>query len=212
VPRVARGRQALVEHHAGGGRRLGEDLGILQVEAAAEREPARGEHERGPAAGLLRAGSDPHGGRGLGREALGPDERHPQRSGALLRGAAHGGGGRGVVGERPAPQRGARRRRPHHLVEGPLDALGDEVRERAREIEEELPARALPTSSRPARPPCRTAVGEIDHVAQCFLTYPVSKRRSAALPAWRATAVRSETCANGVQHPSTVRMGYATYG
>ena len=96
---VARRREAVVEHDAGGCRRLGEDLGIVEVEAAAEREPGRGEHERGAAAGLGGQPRHAHGGRHLGREALGPDERQPQRGGALLGGAAHGRGADGVGGE-----------------------------------------------------------------------------------------------------------------
>ena len=39
APRIARGDERAVDVEAGGGRRLGEDVGVLEVEAAAEREP-----------------------------------------------------------------------------------------------------------------------------------------------------------------------------
>ena len=97
--------------------RLGEDLGIVEVEAAAERQPRRGEHEGGAATALGRVRGHAHRGRHGGREALRPDERQAQRGGALLGRAAHGRGGDVVVGQRAAAQRVGRRGLPDDLVE-----------------------------------------------------------------------------------------------
>jgi hypothetical protein len=107
---------------------------------------------------------DAHRGRGLGRVALRPDERHPQRGGTLLGHPAHCRSGDVVGGEAGAAQRGGGRGRPGDVVERALDPLGDEVRERAREVEEELRMRALASRRRPA-PPRLPALREHDHVA-----------------------------------------------
>ena len=60
---LARGRQAAVEPQARGRTGLGEDLEVVEVEAAGEREPRRRQHERAAAALLRRVVRDAHRGR-----------------------------------------------------------------------------------------------------------------------------------------------------
>ena len=119
----------------GGRTRLGEDLEVVEVEAAREREPRRRQHERPAAALLGRVVRDAHRGRHRHRPALRPLQRQAQRRGALLREvddllhvAEVGRHGR-------AAQRARARRRPRHLVEGPIDPLRRQIRERRREVE-----------------------------------------------------------------------------
>ena len=144
--RRARRRRAALQAavHADAGRRgrLGQDLRIVEVEAAAEREPAGGEHERRAAALLGRVGRRAHRGRHRRREALGPHERQPQLGRAAL-------GGDAPRSAAPPDRRRSSRSaatscRPGVQITSSkraLDALGREVRERAAQVEEELHAR-----------------------------------------------------------------------
>ena len=128
---------------AGGGRRLGQDLGVVEVEAAAEREPAGGEHERarrGPArprsaaariaAGTWRGKRSGHtsGRRSAAARALGGRAQLLDALGVVGRGS----------GAAASPSDAG-----VHVTcgERALDPLGGEIRERAGEVEEELRAR-----------------------------------------------------------------------
>src|SRR3954469_14272626 len=81
---IARGPQRVVEREPGGRRGLGDHLGVVELVAAAERQAARGEHERGRPAALGGERGDPHRAAARDRPAVGPDERKAQRLGALL--------------------------------------------------------------------------------------------------------------------------------
>ena len=139
---VARGGEAVVEVELGGGGRLGQDLGVLEVEAAAEGEPAGGEHELAAAAVLDRQRAGAHRGRRLLREALGPLQRQAQLGGAPLGRLDHP---RGVRRDRRPGRAGRRWRwrasRQVTCGNASCDALGRQVAERAGEIDEALRAR-----------------------------------------------------------------------
>ena len=132
---LAGGVQALVEAQVGGGGRLGQDLGVVDVVAAAEGQAAGREDELGGAAALDGEGGDAHRAAPGRRLLLGPDQRHLQLAGALLDGAAL----RGEVAR--ARQGVADGRLPAHIGEAPVDALGGQIRPRRREVEEEAHAR-----------------------------------------------------------------------
>ena len=80
---VAHGGQAELQRQVCRRRSLRQDLRVAQVEAPAERQPARRQDERGAAAELAGRSGDAHGGAHLGRKRIGPDERDPQRARTL---------------------------------------------------------------------------------------------------------------------------------
>ena len=133
---LAGGVQALFEAEVGGGGRLGQDLGVVDVVAAAEGQAAGGEDELRGAAALDGKGGDAHGAAPGRRLRLGPDQRHLQLVGAVLDGAALRGG---VARARQGLADG---RLPAHIGEAPVDALGGQIRPRRREVEEEAHARS----------------------------------------------------------------------
>ena len=145
---VARGGEAVVERQPARRGRLGQDLGVVEVEAAAEREPRGREHERRaapaprPRSAATRIAADTSAGKRSGQTS-------GRRSSAARSSAARRTAAAAVASS--ARQRGAARRRgrrPDDVVERALDALGGEVGERAGEVEEELRARALAAGGR----------------------------------------------------------------
>lgn len=78
VAREIAGRdERLLKRHASSSSRLGQDLGILQIEPSTECKPACSECEARPGSdlpGIRRGTKSAHG---LRREAVGPDKRQP---------------------------------------------------------------------------------------------------------------------------------------
>jgi hypothetical protein len=142
---VGRCRERLDEPQTGHRRSLGDRLGVVEVEAAAEGEPAGGEDEGRGAVLLGGQRGDAHGLPAVGR-AVGPDQRQTQLAGTPLGRRALGrvaaGGARRVGhGERAGEDVGVRRA-PGDAHEQAVDALGGKVGPRGREVEGEGHARA----------------------------------------------------------------------
>lgn len=76
--RVVCGGEAVGGVDAGGGSRLGEDLGIVQIEAATEAESARREREASTRADLRGPACRSQSRRAVGREPVRPDQREPE--------------------------------------------------------------------------------------------------------------------------------------
>jgi hypothetical protein len=132
---LAGGVQALGQAQTGGSRRLGQDLGVVDVVAAAEGQAAGGQDELRRATALDRQGGDAHGAAPGHGHRLGPHERHPQVVGALLHRLAL------RAGVAPAGQGVADGRHPAHIGEAPIDPLRGKVGPRRREVEVEAHAR-----------------------------------------------------------------------
>jgi hypothetical protein len=141
--------ERVVQPQPGRGGRLGDHLRVVELVAAAEREPARREDERRGAALLGRQRRDPHRAPARPRPALRPDERQAQLGSAAL-----GRRARALVPRvaRPAParERVAGRRAPARAREQALGALRGEVRPGRDEVEEERHARAAARTRRRA--------------------------------------------------------------
>jgi hypothetical protein len=135
VPRhVACSDKAFVERDPGGGGGLGENLGILEVESAAEREPARGEGELRSGQLLGRVHRRAQCRWGVGAQPLRPLEREALRGSHALGRFAGGGGMRRMT---LAVQRHPGGGDPIDVAEAALDALRREIGKRAHEVEEE---------------------------------------------------------------------------
>ena len=131
---LAGGAQAFVQAEVRGRRRLGEDLGVVDVVAAAEGQATGGEHELRRAAALGGEGGDAHGAAPGCRLRLGPHQRQLQLVGALLGGAA-------LRGEVAGDGQGlADGRLPAHVGEASVDPFGCQIRPWRGEIEEETHA------------------------------------------------------------------------
>ena len=158
-PVRARGQQAAPR---------GVDLAVAPTSPSASASPAcrsppprpprpAARDRRGRSRRRTRAGPPPARTRRRGparpRSARRASRRAPPRGSARARSAAAAAPARaarrsagsrrglGIGGQRAAAERGRRGRRPDHLVEDPVDALGGEVRERTAEVEQELDAR-----------------------------------------------------------------------
>jgi len=126
---VSPGRETFLEGESGCGGGLGQDLWILEVKPAAERQPCGGEREARPDSHLRRPYGCAKGCPGVGREGLGPDQRQPQFSRAR-------GGGRTKAHTPGVTVQRARHGHPFHFPKQPLDSLRGEVGEGTGEIKE----------------------------------------------------------------------------
>ena len=122
VAGIAGGLKAVVERHAGGGRRLGERLGVLEVEAAAECEPAGGEREARSGAELDRAD-----GCAQSTRRVSAGKRSGQTSGSRSASACACARSRTDLKSQLRVQRGRRHRDPVGTPDRPLDPLGRQV-------------------------------------------------------------------------------------
>ena len=86
-----------------------------------------------------------------------------------------------------------------HVVERALDALGGEVRERARQVEEELGAQRRRPLSRPVRRACLRSASLMTSPMSSVLDLPESSVRSVCAPLSVSTAAAAKTCASWAQ-------------
>src|SRR5204862_3389063 len=110
---ITRGSEAVIERDSGGGSRLGQVLGILQVEPSTEREPDRRQSKPCPRSDLSGANRRAQGPRYSRREAIGPHEREMQLRRAALRSSAQ------LSYLASGRRRRARDRNPLHFSEYP---------------------------------------------------------------------------------------------
>ena len=158
---VRRGVERVAQRQVRRSGRLGQHLGVVELEAAAEREPARRQDEGAAAPALARERRDAHG-RTRARGPLGPHERQPEHGRPLGRGelVALAGGG---VGDRiAAVERVAQRGSPVELREEAVDPLRGEVGRGGHQIEVQGRTCARPHRPAPVGPAAASCIQRDD--------------------------------------------------
>ena len=121
---VAGGGEAALERDAGGAGGHAQDLGVLEVESAAEGKAHRRQREAGAGAAL---GGERRGAQsmtGVGREAVGPHQWEAGGAGLPL---GQGAGGVEAEPARAAFETNRRCGKPFHFAQYSLDSLSHQV-------------------------------------------------------------------------------------